>query len=207
MEEVEVLVRRMQAGDMDAFDQIFGLYQSRLLRTAWLISGNHADSEDIVQETFVKCYCNCGKLKNPAVFSTWLYQILTRTAWRYGKKRGKEMPVEQFFDEDLGQGQEDSPLEQMLRREIREELYQSILKLDQKQRTVVILYYFNELSTREISQVVGCFEGTVKSRLYAARKALEKSLNGRRPDATGSGRYLNEDSGRERSRLRGTGNV
>ena len=52
MEDVEVLVRRMQAGDMDAFDQIFALYQSRLLRTAWLISGNYADSEDIVQEAF-----------------------------------------------------------------------------------------------------------------------------------------------------------
>ena len=175
MEEVEILVRRMQAGDHDAFDQIFGLYQNRLLRTAWLISGNRADSEDIVQETFVKCYCNCGKLKDPAVFSTWLYQILTRTAWRYGRKRNRETPVEQFF-QDLGQAPEDSPLEQVLRREVREDLYRSILKLDQKQRTVVILYYFNELSTREISRVAGCLEGTVKSRLYAARKALEKSL-------------------------------
>lgn len=176
MEEVEILVRRMQAGDHDAFDQIFGLYQNRLLRTAWLISGNRADSEDIVQETFVKCYCNCGKLKDPAVFSTWLYQILTRTAWRYGRKRNRETPVEQFFQEDLGQAPEDSPLEQVLRREVREDLYRSILKLDQKQRTVVILYYFNELSTREISRIAGCLEGTVKSRLYAARKALEKSL-------------------------------
>ena len=176
MEEVEVLVRRMQAGDMDAFDQIFGLYQSRLLRTAWLISGNYADSEDIVQETFVKCYRNCGKLKNPAVFSTWLYQILTRTAWRYGKKQSRETPVEQFFEEDLGQTAGDSPLDQVVRREVREELYRSILKLEPKQRTVVILYYFNELSVREISQVVGCFEGTVKSRLYGARKALEESL-------------------------------
>lgn len=120
MEEVEVLVRRMQAGDMDAFDQIFGLYQSRLLRTAWLISGNYADSEDIVQETFVKCYRNCGKLKEPAVFSTWLYQILTRTAWRYGKKKSRETPVEQLFEEDLGQTAGDSPLDQVVRREVRE---------------------------------------------------------------------------------------
>ena len=176
MEDVEVLVRRMQAGDMDAFDQIFAMYQSRLLRTAWLISGNYADSEDIVQETFVKCYCNCGKLKNPAVFYAWLYQILTRTAWRYGRKQNRETPVEQFYDEDIQQDPDSSPLEQVLKKEVQQDLYRSILALDQKQRTVVILYYFNELSTKEIGRITGCLEGTVKSRLYTARKSLEQRL-------------------------------
>ncbi len=176
MEDVEVLVRRMQAGDMDAFDQIFAMYQSRLLRTAWLISGNYADSEDIVQETFVKCYCNCGKLKNPAVFSAWLYQILTRTAWRYGRKQNRETPVEQFYDEDMQQDPDSSPLDQVLKKEVQQDLYRSILALDQKQRTVVILYYFNELSTKEIGRITGCLEGTVKSRLYTARKSLEQRL-------------------------------
>ncbi len=175
MDELDELVRRMQQGDHEAFDQIFTLYQNRLLRTAWLICGNHADSEDIVQETFVKCYCCCSELKNPALFPTWIYQILTRTAWRYGKKKGRETPVEELFDQeqpDTG----GSPLEQVLQRELREDIYRCIMKLNQKQRTAVILYYYNQLSTREISRIMGCFEGTVKSRLYAARRSLEQSL-------------------------------
>lgn len=175
MEELEDLVRRMQQGDQDAFDQIFNLYQNRLLRTAWLISGNHADSEDIVQETFVKCYCSCKKLKNPALFPTWIFQILTRTAWRYGKKKSRETPVEELFDQE-SQDTGDSPLEQLLQKELQEEIYQRIMELNQKQRTVIILYYFDQLSTKEISHIMGCFEGTVKSRLYTARKSLEQSL-------------------------------
>lgn len=181
MDDREKLVRRMQEGDAEAFGQIFELYQGRLLRTAYLITGNHADSEDIVQETFVKCYCNCRNLKNPDGFSTWIYQILTRTAWRYGKKNRREEPVEQVF-ETGGAKTGDLPLESVLREELKEELYGRIRKLNQKQRTVVILYYFNQMSTKEISRVVGCMEGTVKSRLHSARKILGDGLRKERID-------------------------
>ena len=175
MDEQEMLVRRMQEGDTEAFDRIFELYQSRLLRTAYLITGNHADSEDIVQETFVKCFCSCKSLKSPEGFATWLYQIMTRTAWRYGSKRRREEPVEQLYaKEEPATG--DLPLENVLRREQQEELYSRIRKLNQKQRTVIILYYFSQMSTREISQVMGCMEGTVKSRLHTARKNLGDGL-------------------------------
>lgn len=89
MDEQERLVCRMQEGDVEAFDRIFELYQRKLLRTAYLITGNYADSEDIVQETFVKCFCNCKKLREPAGFTTWLYQILTRTALHLLIRAGK----------------------------------------------------------------------------------------------------------------------
>lgn len=175
MDEQERLVRRMQAGDAEAFDRIFELYQGKLLRTAYLITGNHADSEDIVQETFVKCYCSCKTLREPGGFTTWLYQILTRTAWRYGKKKRREEPVEQLYE--VGEPATGNlPLESVIRREMREELYGRIRQLNQKQRTVIILYYFNQMSTREISQVMGCMEGTVKSRLHTARKILGEGL-------------------------------
>lgn len=175
MEEQEQLVRRMQQGDEDAFDQIFARYRDQLLRTAFLICGNHADSEDIVQETFVKCYCQCGKLREPARFTAWLYHILTRTAWRHEKKRKRETPVEELYE--AGEPESgDLTVEQLLLREQREELYRKILALNPKHRTVVILYYFDELSTREISRILGCLEGTVKSRLYTARRLLEREL-------------------------------
>lgn len=175
MDEQEKLVRLMQEGDIEAFDRIFELYQSRLLRTAYLITGNHADSEDIVQETFVKCYCNCKSLRDPAGFTTWIYQIMTRTAWRYGRRKRREEPVEKIYDR-AEPATDDLPLNKVLENEQKEELYDRIRKLNQKQRTVIILYYFNQMSTREISRVLGCMEGTVKSRLYTARKILGNGI-------------------------------
>lgn len=175
MDKLEQWVIQLQQGDPEAFARIFALYKDRLLRTAFLLCGNHADSEDIVQETFVKCYCGCKNLKDPSRFSTWLYQILTRTAWHYGRKRKRETPVEELWE--AGEPRTgDLPAEQILMREQRSELYRRIRELKPKLRATVILYYFDELSTREISRIMGCSEGTVKSRLYTARNILEKGL-------------------------------
>ena len=87
MDETEIeIVRKMQQGDESAFAWLFDRYQSKAFRAAYLISGNVADSEDIVQEAFVKCYLYREKLKDAKRFEGWLFQILTRTAWRHIKK-------------------------------------------------------------------------------------------------------------------------
>ncbi len=85
-QSVTYLVRRMTEGDSQAFDQLMGYYYPKVLRMAYLISGNHADSEDIVQETFVLCWMNRKKIKEPERFSSWLYRTLTREAWRICRK-------------------------------------------------------------------------------------------------------------------------
>ena len=76
MEDAE-LVKKMISGDMDAFDRLMEQYQAEALRAAYLISGNHADSEDIVQETFVSCYLNRSQIKNPEAFRSWFYESLS----------------------------------------------------------------------------------------------------------------------------------
>ena len=74
----EELVRRMIADDGEAFDLLMERYYPRVLRMAFLISGSYADSEDIVQETFVQCYVNRKKIRQPELFERWLYKTLTR---------------------------------------------------------------------------------------------------------------------------------
>lgn len=147
MNENEVtLVRQMQQKDAEAFDEIFERYHNWLFRMAYLISGNYADSEDIVQGTFIKCYYSCKELKDCSRFSSWLYQILTRTAWRYAKKQKREEPVETFFEQaDSESG--NTPLESILRKEQRTAVMAAVNGLELKQRTVVILYYYNQLSS------------------------------------------------------------
>lgn len=176
MDETELLIiKDMQAGSEEAFEWLFDRYQKKLFRTAYLISGNYADSEDIVQETMIKCFRHRMKLSEPVCFESWLYQILTRTAWQLCKRKNVECPVEEIWEET----KEDNrplPLEDTIRQETERMLYQAVCSLDIKQRTVVILYYYNEMSTKEIAKVMQCLDGTVKSRLFTARRNLKKLL-------------------------------
>lgn len=168
------LVNRMKEGDSQAFDQLMEHYYPRVLRMAYLISGNHADSEDIVQETFVLCWTNRKKIKEPEYFTNWLYKTLTREAWRFCRKSRREQPVEEVFGEN--EPQTASVLEEVMMRSRDRDLYEAIGNLPVKQRTAVVLYYFNQLSTKEIAGIMGCLEGTVKSRLYTARMNLRQTL-------------------------------
>ena len=174
LEEIE-LVKLLKGGNKSAFDELYERYKDITLRMAYMICGNLADSEDIVQETFIKCYQHIGELKNEEQFKSWLFHILTRTAWRYGKKQSKELPKE-GIEVYLENQKEASSLELILLKERDASLFKLINKLSIKHRTTLVLYYYNELSTKEIAKILGCLEGTVKSRLFIARKLLKESI-------------------------------
>ncbi len=159
-----------------AFDILYHAYSKELLRTAYLITGNVSDSEDIVQESFLKCYCHIGELKKEEQFKIWLFQIMKRTAWRYCKKNRKEKPVENAMQEQMENEYAVSAQDEYLQSETEQTIKEQINKLDASHRLVIILYYYNQMSVKEIARVAGCLEGTVKSRLYTARKQLSIGL-------------------------------
>ncbi|NLG03501.1 MAG: RNA polymerase sigma factor [Clostridia bacterium] len=165
----------MKQGNRDAFDQIYADYHQKILRMAYLIIGNQADSEDITQEVFIKCYTNCRQLKENAKFSPWLYQILTHTAWRYAKRKSKEIP-----DDELVKSSEHTDginsLDLIMESEQAARICAAIRQLNIKYRLVIIYYYYNQFSIKEISVLCNCLEGTVKSRLHKARQLLKSSL-------------------------------
>lgn len=174
MREVE-LVKEIQSGNINSLGKIFEIYKDQALKYSYLITGNKFLSEDIVQEAFIKCYLSAKSLKNTEQFKPWFFKILTRIAWKYAGKEKKLLPIENIFekadDENINKS-----INMYLENQKKEVLHAEIELLDLKEKTVIILYYFNSLSVREISKVMGCFEGTVKSRLYSARKKLKKSL-------------------------------
>jgi len=169
------LVLGVQNGDSDSFAKIYDLYKNKAIRTAYLIIGNRASAEDVVQEAFVKCYLEIGKLQNPESFRTWFYRLLVRTAWRSAKIAQRDIPVQDVYEEKQPVGGI-SVEQQYLEAEISGLLLKQIQKLDRKKQTAVMLFYYSELSTKEIAQVMGCLEGTVKSRLHSARKILKSNL-------------------------------
>lgn len=174
MNETDLIIS-IRNGDSDAFAKLYDLYKNKAVRTAYLIIGNRASAEDAAQEAFVKCYLEIGKLQNPECFRTWFYRLLVRTAWRYSEIEKRNVPVEDVFEESRPSGGR-STEQQYLDTETSNILYGQIRKLDKKKRTAVMLHYYSGLSTKEIAQVMGCLEGTVKSRLHFARKTLKSNL-------------------------------
>lgn len=171
----EILVEQMKKGNQEAFDILYEKYKNMAFHTAYLITGNRTDSEDVVQETFVKVYLHSSELKNNCGFKAWMMQILVRTAYRMGKKQSREIPDEEIVTR-MESRTEISSLEQVMQLEEQRKICDVIRKLPIKQRAVVILFYYQECSVSEIARLLGCLEGTVKSRLHTARKSMKRML-------------------------------
>lgn len=158
-----------------AFGELFARYRAGVLRSAYLIVGNRADSENVLQDTFVKVWQNLPALKNPDGFRPWLMRIMVRTAWDCCRRRGQEQPVADVWDgADVPQGE--SSLDVVLAAERADCVWAAVQRLDVKHRTVVVLYYYDELPVQEIARVCGVPVGTVKTRLWAARRRLRVQL-------------------------------
>ena len=130
------------------------------------------DGEDLAQEAFVTCVQSIKSLRDGSKFRPWLLRTLSRAAWKYCRKAKRETPVSEFFDA----GESESALSAVLRTDEQRRLYAALDTLDEKRRVTVVLYYFDDRSVREIAQATGVTEGTVKSRLFSARRHLRQAL-------------------------------
>ena len=158
----EEIIENMKNGDEDALCKLYSVYAQSALRSAYLITNNLHSAQDAVEDTFIQCYNN--------IIKAWFYKILTRNACKYAKKDNKNIPVE---DENINAG---SVNDEYFSSEKYIRLYNAIDSLNEKMKTTVVLFYFNEMSIKEIAKITGSFEGTVKTRLFAARKRLKKYL-------------------------------
>ena len=158
MKETE-LVKQLMAGDREAFDTLYECYKDQAFRTAWFL-------------------VNIGQLKNAEGFKSWFYRILTRTAWKQSDSRKREFPDEEILihADIASEASEDGNPEQIFKKEERQRLRAIVDGLDEKYRTTLILYYYSECSTKTIASIMGCLEGTVKSRLFSARRKVKTEL-------------------------------
>ncbi|HYE11681.1 MAG TPA: RNA polymerase sigma factor [Patescibacteria group bacterium] len=169
------LIKRCQLGDLESFEQLYKIYSKNALGTAYLIAGHKGIAEDIVQEAFFQCYKEIKGLRDPCAFDVWFYKLLTRMAWKMSSQHKFNISNEEINIEAEYNGSCLSPdLEVEENRLI---VHQAISKLSPPLKTVVILYYFNDMTIKQIAMVLNCFQGTVKSRLHNAKKLLQKELN------------------------------
>lgn len=163
---------KLKSGDKDSFDLLYEEYYLVLFRTGLLILGNKEDAEDVLQDTFVSIYKNAKSLSDFDKLRPWIFSILKNTSYTRYKKRKREFPDEFVLDKTekspvyLG---EDDFAE-------KSEIQDALMNLKEKEREVLVLYYYNDFSIEEIAKILNTFKGTVKSRLYRARKNLKKEL-------------------------------
>lgn len=163
---------KLKTGDKDSFDLLYEEYYLVLFRTGLLILGNKEDAEDVLQDTFVSIYKNAKSLSDFEKLRPWIFSILKNTSYTRYKKRKREFPDEFVLDKA-----EKSPT-YLGEDEIEEksEIQDALMNLKEKEREVLVLYYYNDFSIEEIAKILNTFKGTVKSRLYRARKNLKKEL-------------------------------
>ncbi|MBN1046436.1 RNA polymerase sigma factor [Clostridium botulinum] len=175
--DMQDTIRRCKLGEKEAFQELLQTVEKKALATAYFLSGKRGIAEDILQETYMKCFMEIDKLKDPEAFKVWFFRILVRTGWKMSKKQSMLVPTDITSENEALFYNEKQNEENIIDTyETKHIVKSAINNLSENLKTVVILYYFNDMSIEEISKVTGCFKATVKSRLFYARGALKKQL-------------------------------
>ena len=179
-----VIVRKVQDGDVDAFDALILKYRERVYSVIYNLTSNREDASDLTQETFIKAFQSINRFKGKSSFFTWLYRIGLNTSLTYLRKNKlrRFFSFEKMVDEDHTEGlienmTADSDSDKAaLMSELQEKLNDAFQKLSVKHRTVVTLFEIDGLSHKEIAEIVGASVGTVRSRLHYAKQFLQGEL-------------------------------
>ena len=181
----QALVQRVQSGDQQAFELLVAKYQRRIFRLISRFVRDPATAEDIAQETFLRAYRAIGRFRGDSQFYTWLYRIAVNTAKR-SAGAGARGPVlqesanspesEEPFSRQEQLTSLDTPEAVMASREIADTVNAAMDALPDELRTAIALREIEGMSYEEISQLMGCPVGTVRSRIFRAREAIARQL-------------------------------
>ncbi|WP_243154901.1 RNA polymerase sigma factor [Clostridium thermarum] len=175
------LIKAAQNKDRDVFRSLFAMYKQKVYGTAYLILKDYQYSEDIVQETFLQVYLKLEKLKEPQYFERWLYKITVNLCLDAVRKLKKHplSSLDEYIElkPDFSLTDAKTPETIAEYKEIQRKILSCVYSLPTQYATVLVLFYYNNFTIKEISDIINCSEATVKTRLFRARKNLEKVLS------------------------------
>jgi len=179
------LVATAKEGDLSAYDELVRRYQERIYATIYHMTANHEDANDLAQESFIKAYRALKSFKGDSSFFTWVYRIAVNKTINFLKQRKKrvqmslnDLDFNAEHDPDLvALVSEKTPRRDLNLNELQERLNAAMLKLSEVHRMVVTLHDIQGLSHDEISRILDCNTGTVRSRLFYARQQLQAHLS------------------------------
>ena len=161
-------IKLAQKGDDNAFYELISERKSQLYKTAFAYVKNKEEAMDIVSDTVYKAYISIKKLKEPSFFNTWLTRILINTSLDYINKNSKVSSLKENISADISLILKDD--------DQRIDLKEAVDKLIGEYKTIVILKYFQDMTLVEISKILQCPLGTVKTRLHKALGELRLDL-------------------------------
>lgn len=178
------LVARAQQGEKQAFELLVAKYQRKLLRLISRLVRDPAEAEDVAQDAFIKAYRALPQFRGDSAFYTWLYRIGVNTAKNYLVSQGRRPPSSTEKDNEEAETFEDAdalrdintPESILLSKEIANTVNAAMAKLPEELRTAISLREIEGLSYDEISEVMNCPIGTVRSRIFRAREAIAAEL-------------------------------
>lgn len=170
-------------GKTELFSVIIDRYQSKVYSTAFRYTNEIEDARDLTQEIFIKLYNNLQSYSGKASFSTWLYRIAVNRCidWTRKKKLQTVSAIYDFGDEeinifDLIADIKGGPEEAIVRQENRVYIRKAMEELPEIYRTVIVLYYYEDFSPKEISEIMGVPKRTIETRLYRGKSLLKLKL-------------------------------
>lgn len=179
-EEKTALIEQAKNGNVDSLNVILDTYKSNVYAVAFAMLKNKEDAEDATQQALITIWRNIHHLKKIEAFETWLYHIAYTRSLNILKSRSHyevaENDSDDIYTSEVEENELFLPSEYAEREDLRERLFRIIDSLSAVQRETIVLYYFDDKNVTEISEIMDCSEGTVKSRLYHARNYIKNSI-------------------------------
>jgi RNA polymerase sigma-70 factor (ECF subfamily) len=178
------LVRRAQSGERGAFNVLVSKYRHRIMKLSMRYTRNRADAEDAVQETFINAYGGLRHFRGDAAFSSWLHRIAVNSAKSVLSVRARDANVfrsDSRNDDEINEAavtpkEMDTPEDLVLTDEIRDAVNAAIESLGEEQRNAIVLREIQGLSYSQMASTMSCPVGTVRSRVFRAREAIDYRL-------------------------------
>jgi RNA polymerase sigma-70 factor (ECF subfamily) len=179
----QALVERVQQGDKRAFDALVIKYQSRVVKVITRYLRDPVEAMDLAQEAFIKAYRALPNFRGESAFYTWLYRIAINTAKNHVVAQGRRPPTDdveaseaEFYEGPSALKDTSTPERMVLRDEIERVVFEAIEALPEDLKTAITLRELEDMSYEEIAEVMNCPIGTVRSRIFRAREAIDKKL-------------------------------
>ena len=177
------LVERVQKGDKRAFDLLVLKYQHKIFAVISRFIRDHAEVQDVAQDAFIKAYRALPNFRGESAFYTWMYRIAINTAKNYLVARNRRPPASdldvedaEFFAGNDAMHEMNTPERNLLRDELQAVIDQAFRELPDDLRMAVTLREIDGLSYEEIAEAMDCPIGTVRSRIFRAREAIDKKI-------------------------------
>lgn len=186
----QLLVERVQKGDKRAFDLLVRKYQHKLVSVISRYISDWSECQDVAQEAFIRAYRAIKAFRGDSQFYTWIYKIAINAAKNYLVSQGRRPPADDINVDDAVQIEGDiklkdraTPEHELLRQEIEQTVFSTVEQLPDELKTAITLREVDGLSYEEIANAMNCPIGTVRSRIFRAREAIDQQLRPMLSDA------------------------